>query len=1374
MAVSTSEPKMRQSAEPMELDNLTQRIANLSAAKRALLEKTLKDKNCGAGVKSPIARRATMGPARLSFAQERLWFLDQLEPESRAYNQPKLMRLKGRLDVDALQRALDAIVERHEALRTTFHDGDEHPVQVVGACHPVELPIIDLSAWSGEEQETRVQELVGQLTERRFDLSRDLMLRGALLKLGSAEHVLLLVTHHIASDGWSTGILWQELATLYGAFCKGEPNPLSGLEIQYADFSLWQRQRLQGAVLDAQLSYWTEQISDLRVLELPTDRPRPAVQSYRGARQSYLFSKALSNQLQALSRKHGATTFMTLLAAFQTLLYRYTRQHDITVGSPIAGRARPELEGLIGFFVNMLVLRSDLSGNPAFIDLLARVRKTAFGAYEHQDVPFERLVEALHPERDLSHSPLFQVMFAFQNMPRQSREFPGLTATAMDVKNETSKYDLSLYMWDEPKGLAARLEYNTDLFDGESMNRMLGHFETLLEGVVKNPEQRVSDLPILTPGERDRLLIAWNDTSRELPEEQFVHQLFERHAAHSPAKIALVFAGQQLTYAELNARANRLANYLRGLGVGPEIAVGICMERSLEMVVAVLAVLKSGGLYVPLDPSHPRDRLALVLGDAGISVLLTQERVEKKLPELNVRAIRVDCDNEAIDRASMSNPAVAGDPDSLAYVIYTSGSTGKPKGVQVSHRAVVNFLNAMQAQPGLAADDVLLAVTTLSFDIAGLELYLPLAMGARVVLAASDVAADGLRLAELLADSRATVMQATPATWRMLLEAGWRDEHLKILCGGEAISRELANQLLERASSVWNMYGPTETTVWSAVHRVTLGSGPVPVGRPIDNTRIYILDSYLNPVPVGVPGELYIGGAGLARGYRGRPDLTAEKFIPDPSSILPGARLYRTGDVARYLSDGTIDCLGRIDHQVKIRGFRIELGEIEAILSQHRGVSQAVVTVREIAGDRRLIGYIVGAPENSPETGDLKSFLREHLPEYMIPSDLLFLQHLPVTPNGKIDRRALPPPANASREGEDERLNPRDILELELARIWTKVLQVQSLGIRDNFFSVGGHSLLAMRLFALIEQKFGRRLPLATLFEAPTIERLAALLRRQDWTPSCSSLVPIQPNGSRPPFFCVHAHGGNVLNFKDLARHLGSDQPVFGLQAKGLDGKQPRHTSVEEMAADYLKEIRELQPSGPYFLGGYCFGGKVAYEMAQQLHRQGQEVALLAMIDAFAPGYRTLLPWGPRRMAQLQFHWRNLARSRDKKKYLLEKCATARSRASKFIQKGFAGFYAAVGLPVAVQGATETRPKIKAYRPSRCPTKITVFAPTSSHSGYHKFDSHLGWKYLAAGGLEIHQVPGQVTAIIAEPYVKELADQLRACIERVIRPNAQS
>ncbi len=1033
-----------------------------------------------------------------SFAQQRLWFLDQLEPKSSFYNISRSLALEGVLNLEALRKSLSGILDRHEVLRTTIHLADENPTQVVGESKPCPLSIVDLS--EGQDSQSQRQEAMCRIldteSKRPFDLSRDLMVRATLIRLGPTKHVLLLVTHHIASDGWSSGILWQELATLYAAFSRGEPDPLPEMPIQYADYAVWQRQWLQGKVLETQLSYWTKQLSNTSVLELPTDRPRPAVQSYRGARQSLAFTKVFTDQLQALSRKEGVTFFMTLLAALQTLLHRYSGQEDIAVGTPIAGRTRSETEGLIGFFVNTLVLRSELSANPTFRELLARVRKVALEAYEHQDLPFEKLVEELHPDRDLSRSPLFQVMFAHQNVPRQTFELPGLTVSPVEINNYTAKFDLSLYTTVETQGLKACLEYNTDLFDAATVKRMLGHFEVLLEGIVANPDQRLSELPILTSAERHQLLVEWNDTKTDYPNDKCIHELFEAQVEQTPDAVAVVFEDKQLTYRELNERANQLAHHLRNLGVGPEVLVGICVERSLEMVAALLGILKSGGAYVPLDPTYPSERLAFMLADAQPSVLLTQRQLVEKLSSHKAPLVCLEAEWTGLAGESQDNPVSDVAAANLAYVIYTSGSTGKPKGVPITHRALVNFLHSMRLRPGLVRQDTLLAVTTISFDIAILELYLPLAIGARVVIMRREGAADGRELSEKLSSSGTTVMQATPATWRLLLEAGWEGcKQLRILCGGEALSRELANQLLDKGDSLWNLYGPTETTVWSAVYPVESSGGMVFTGRPIANTQIYLLDSNLQPVPIGVAGELCIGGVGLARDYLNLPDLTAEKFIPNPFSDEHGMRLYKTGDLARYLPDGNIELLGRVDYQVKIRGFRIELGEIENLLSQQPAVREAVVVAREdVPGEKRLVGYVVPSQEPAPLTSELRAFLQQKLPDYMVPSAFVLLQSLPLTPNGKIDRQALPVPDQSRTKLESSFVAPRNQVEELVAGIWAQVLKLEQVGIQDNFFELGGHSLLATQVISRVGRTFQVEPPLRSFFETPTVAGLAMVI----------------------------------------------------------------------------------------------------------------------------------------------------------------------------------------------------------------------------------------------------------------------------------------
>ena len=1056
----------------------------------AISPKTNEDR--GAAAKQSISRRDRSGPCALSFSQETLWFLNQLQPNCPAYNQPNALRLKGNLDIDSMRKALNTIVLRHEILRTTFISPDGNPLQVIGAPQSVELPVVELSDISGMAQQAELDRRILEITNRPFDLSRDLMLRAALLQLSATDHVFLLVMYHIVSDGWSVGVFFQELAVLYEALSSGNPSPLPELPIQYADYALWQRQRLQGAVLERHLSYWKQNLAGVPPLELTSDRPRPAIQSFRGARMSRLFPSRVAESLKALARCERASLFMTLLAVFKLLLYRYSSQDDIVIGSPTANRTRVETEDLIGFFVNTLVLRSNLSGNPSFRELLVRIRKTALEAYEHQDIPFEKLVEELHPDRDPSRSPLLQVMFAHQTARRQIRDMGGLSVSPIEIDNGTAKFELSLYTWEAPEGLKATFEYNTDLFDTATITRMLDHFETLLQGVVKNPNQPIADIPILTEAEKHQLLVEWNGTLRDYPNDQCVHQLFEAQVERTPEAVAVVFEEEQLTYRELNARANQLARYLRNLGAGPDILVCICMERSLEMVVALLAILKSGAAYVPLDPAYPSERLAFILEDTQARMLVTQKNWVAEHEVCNRIVVCLDQDRKIIAYESEKNLVSNITLLNLAYVIYTSGSTGKPKGVQISHGAVVNFLSSMREQPGLSEQDILLSVTTLSFDIAALEIFLPLTVGARVEIVNREVAADGARLWERLENSGATAMQATPATWQLLLEAGWRgSDRLKALCGGQALLKELAAKLLARSSCLWNMYGPTETTIWSALYQVSAADRAAPIGRPIANAQIYLLDRHLNPVPMGVIGELYIGGAGVARGYLNRPELTAEKFIPNPFHEDPGARLYKTGDLARYLPSGNIEFLGRVDHQIKLRGHRIELGEIEAVLEQHPGVRDVVVVAHEYTpSDKRLIAYVVPRQGFAPTTGELHVFIKARLPDHMMPGAFVFLDMLPLTTNGKVDRRVLSLPDMSRSDLSVAFVAPRNPAEEVLAVIWSEVLRVDRVGVYDNFFVLGGHSLLAARVISQIRDALQVDVTLRTLFEKPTLAEL--------------------------------------------------------------------------------------------------------------------------------------------------------------------------------------------------------------------------------------------------------------------------------------------
>jgi amino acid adenylation domain-containing protein/non-ribosomal peptide synthase protein (TIGR01720 family) len=1106
----------------------------------------------------------------LSFAQKRLWFLDKLQPGLSVYNLPAALRLTGNLDVTRLEQSLQSILLRHEILRTSFTVINDEPVQNIAANVKLNLPIIDLRELSPENQESQVIQQAKLLTEQPFQLTEPPLLRVALLQLSDTEFVLILVMHHIITDYWSFRVLVRELISIY------QGQTLTKLPIQFADFATWQQKWLQSEARQNQLLYWQKQLKNYpRELSLPTDYPRKAIQTFKGARLFFTLSPELSEQLRQLSQKHNATLFMTLLTAFNILLYRYSGQEDILVGSTVTSRDRPEIANLIGLFVNNLIFRTSLSGKPSFIELLNQVKETVLGALSHQDLPFEDLVEQLQPERNLSQNPLFQVMFVLHNTPNQTTNLPGLKIEPLETEHSTSRFDISLDMYETPRGLSGTWEYSTELFEQATIERLNEHFQTLLSGIVANPAQSINELSLLTAQEQ-KLFTEWNDTYTDIP-ELTVYELFRQQVAKTPNKIAVFFCDKSLTYQQLEQEANHLAAYLQNIGVQAETRVGICCDRSLEMVISLLAVHKAGGAYVPLDPGYPQERLQFIINDSQISILITQTSLLNNLPEHSAAIICLDNIKQEIKNHSpipitpypQRGPRVPQSPvpsPQLAYLIYTSGSTGTPKGVQILHRSLSNFLTAMSKAPGLTAADNLLAVTTLAFDIAALEIFLPLIVGACLVLVEREVTLDGERLAQAIAQHQITVMQATPATWRLLLASGWRGKpDLKILCGGEALDNTLAQQLLSCTQEVWNLYGPTETTIWSAAQKLTPDE-PVTIGHPIANTQFYVLDQHLQPVPIGVPGELYIGGAGVARGYWQRPDLTAERFIgstplPNPPlgkgrvSHRTGGVLYKTGDRVRYLRDGKLEYLGRLDYQVKIRGFRIELGEIEAVITQYPQVSQAVVSVREDEpGEQRLVAYIVPNSQDLA-VNDLQQFLASKLPKYMIPGVFVPLTALPLTPNGKVDRKALPTPNTQSQVHE----TPRTPTEEVLASIWATVLGVESVGIEDNFFDLGGHSLLATRLISQVRQVFGVELPLRHLFESPRIADLARVIEHSHH--EINPILPIPRTGNLPLSFAQQ-------RFWTLSQ-LEPDSPFYNIplavQIRGdidLDSLQRSFTEV--------------------------------------------------------------------------------------------------------------------------------------------------------------------------------------------------------------------
>lgn len=1304
-----------------------------------------------------------------SFAQQRLWFLHELEPASSAHNLPILLRATGPLDVAALSRALSEIVRRHESLRTTFALVGGEPMQLIAPEPSFELDLEDLSELAEQAGDEEAKRRAIRETRRPFDLARGSLFRACLWRLSEEEHVLLLNTHHAVADGWSFQVLLTELEALYEAFREGRPSPLPPLPIQYADYAAWQRTWLVGEVLEKKLSHWKKRLAGAPpALDLPTDHPRPRVLRAEGATETRSLPSELAESVRRFAQREGATSFMTMLTAFAALLHRYTGRVDIVIGSPIAGRSRPELESLIGLFINTLALRVDLSGDPTVRELLGRVREAALDAYAHQDLPFEKLVEDLKPVRDQSRSPLFQVLFLHQKAFIQPFAAGGVRFSPMRVDRGGSGEDLSLFLIErEGEGLTAGLEYKTTLFDAGSMERMLGHYQTLLEGMLAEPQARLSRLPLLRREERERILVSWNQTSAEFPAGKTLHRLFEEQAERTPQNVAALFGHERLTYRELSDRANRLARFLRRMGIGPEALVGVCLERSLDLVVGLLGVLKAGAAYVPLDPSYPEERLSFMLEDARATVVLTQKRITQRRAFGAARVVCLDADQEQIWQESPASLDERAAPGNLAYVIYTSGSTGKPKGVAIAHKSAGAFLHWAAGAFRDSELSGVLAATSICFDLSIFELFTPLLSGGTVILAENALALPGLPTA-----GEVTLVNTVPSVMAELTRTGEVPSSVKTVnLAGEALPRALVERIYAQPGieRVFNLYGPTEATTYSTVSRVEKGqSSPPAIGRPIANTRVYLVDSNFQPVPIGVPGELYIGGAGLARGYLGRPELTAERFLPDPFGA-EGDRLYRTGDVARYRADGEIEFLGRGDHQVKIRGFRIELGEIEEALAAHPSAKEVVVVAREDApGEKRLVAYLVFEKGADPGAGELRDFLKRTLPDAMVPAAFVLLPALPRAPNGKVDQSALPLPEPTGPAPKAGFVPARDPLESQVARIWEEALGVAPVGTRDNFFDLGGHSFLAMIVFSEIEKAFGRRLPLATLFEAPTVEEIVAILLQEKGISGWSSLVPISSGGTRPPFYCVHAVGGNVLTYADLARRLGPDQPVYGLQAVGLDGSRPPHATVEEMARHYAAEIRRLQPDGPYALGGTSAGGLIAYEVARQLEAAGETVALLALFDTYGPHSVSRRPGvSSARLKVYQIadrfllHFENFlaAERMGKASYVAEKSRRLKNR----FRQRWKRFRRVPLPPVLRLMENAISMALASYIPRPYGGRVTLFRANRGPKGY-EIDPTLGWGRLARE-VEVHHVSGYHGALVYEPRVGPLAKQLAACLE---------
>jgi len=1481
-----------------------------------------------------IPRTGVIAGAPLSFAQQRLWFLDQLTPNSSIYNIPLIVDLDGPLDVEAMCRAIREIVRRHDALRTTFPSHLGIPHQDVQSPDAFCVPVDDLFRCDVDSRDAAVDAAITEDARRPFDLARGPIFRMRLLRLAREQHVLVGAVHHLVFDAWSTGIFFRELTTLYRAFCAGEPSPLPDLPVRYVDFAAWQRDYLQGEHLRREVDYWKEHLKVPPRLAWPTDLRRPASQSFQGGRAHLMLPEDLMARVEAFSGREGVTLYITLLSAFATLLHRFCGQDEMVIGVPIANRTRQELEPLIGFFLNTLPLRLDVSGEPTFRTLLQRIKRVAFSAYAHQELPFEKLVEELRPARSLSHSPLIDTAFVLDNNPGSAyatHAAGDLRLKRRVIDTGTAKFDLAMMLFRRDGGRRATLEYSRDLFEPETASRLLDHYRRLLEGIVSNPDRSIAELPLASDDERTTIATDWSGSTAPYPRDKTLAELFEAEARRAPNAPAVVASDTELTYDALNKQANQLANHLRARGVKVNDRIGVLLERSPDVIVVLLAIVKSGAAYVPLDPSYPRERVASLIHRTGARIVVTRDTLAGEMALDAKLVVRIDTDADAIaSEATGDCPTeVEADvqirrleprildpgsripgPDSLAYTLFTSGSTGTPKEVGVPHRAIVRLAYGMPEVP-LGPGARVLHMSALSFDLSTLEIWGPLLRGGCVVIA-PDKLHTPVELERLLTDQSVSVLWLTASLFNVVI-----DEHPRalapvrhVITGGEALSVNHVERALAALPDtvLINGYGPTEATTFATYHVIARDGRPrpsIPIGRPLANTRVYLLDHHGRAVPAGYPGELWIGGDALARGYLNDAALTAERFRPDPF-VGPPARMYRSGDRARFLSGGSLEFLGRADDQLKIRGFRIEPGEIEAALMAHPLVDRAAVAAHELAASgRSLVAYVVSRQaESPPSSTDLRAFLKSRLPGHMVPKFYEHLDALPLLPSGKTDRRALKPPSlercASTAAGGDTAMNSTELavaavwlellkvqridrhsnffesggdsllaaqavsrlgsamnaplavrslfefptvaglaklldehrpgavafdlastearatayrdpgsrirdpklgfenerrdtglpaaarwakagdIEATLAEVWRNILGVTSVDIDDDFFELGGHSLLAVRVSAELQARFGITLSIASLFEHGTIRAQARLLAQPGQAAEWSPIVAIQPSGTRPPFFLVHAIGGEVLSYASLAAHLGKDQPVYGIRARLEEGAR-FFSSVEEMAATYVRGIRRMFPSGPYLLGGYSGGGLIAFEIAQQLRAAGEDVSLLAMIDCSAPGGARRSHVWPTALFHLlrnAAYWMvdddflnaglGAASSR-----LRSKAITWRARLRGALRGGTPqeiDVRHALGLwhyPDNARDFLEAFHRaLTTYQPRPYDGTVTVIrSRTRRLVAFAPMNPDLGWQRLASRGVQTRLVPGAHDTIIREPRVRKLADVLSQSLD---------
>lgn len=1279
--------------------------------------------------------------------------LDQLHPRSPAHNVACGLRLAGPFDIELFVRAWSEVAQQHEILATVFRAFEGVPRAIGVASSFPQLSVREVKGISGKEREFNLSKLVCEEARQPFDLAVAPLLRASLWPLASSENVLLLVAHRIVCDQSSLEVLVREVALRYEA-CQSGKARIDAPPMQYSEFVSRQQK-----VSEENISYWKQQLSGAPAsLDLPIDRARPAEQTFSGKSQPFSIGKSDLDSLRILAQRHGITLFETLLTAFDVLLSRYSRQDDLTVGTRVSGRTAPANEKVIGPVENMLVLRTDLAGNPSFSDLLARVREVAAGAFSHQDVPFETLLEELPPDRDLSRSPLFQVAFNF-DQPRLDPHGPaGISAVPLDIEFGTERFDVALDLTERSDSIQGKLSYNTDLFEATTIARMVEHFCRLAAGLAADPSRRILEISMLGESERNQILADFNATARSYRSDVCIHNFFEKQVERSPEAIAVVCDRERLTYRELNSRANQVAHYLRGQGVGPEILVGICATRSIEMVVGVLGILKAGGAYVPLDPAYPKDRLAAILEDARAPILLTQKSAAKALPEHAARMICLDADWGDIANESVGNPDRNVAPSNLGYVLFTSGSTGRPKGVALEHRSAATFIQ--WAQEVFLPDEIAgtLFSTSICFDLSVFEMFVPLSMGGMVI-----IAENALALPKLPAAGEVTLINTVPSAIAELIRLEGVPTSVQVVnLAGEALPTSLAQRIYERTSvrKVYNLYGPTEDTTYSTYTLVSRGA-EVTIGRPLPNTQAYILDEGRQPVPIGVPGELFLAGDGLARGYFGREDLTRERFVSNPFAKASDARMYRTGDLARFLPDGNIQYLGRIDNQVKLRGFRIELGEIETVLAKHPSVQSAVVIVREdIPGNKRLVAYVVphGTSATSISTAALKDLVRQRLPDYMVPSAFVELSALPLSPNGKINRRLLPAPDWSGAEGEDAIL-PRSELEATLVEVWQRVLGVPKIGVRDNFFDLGGHSLMAARVLSEVEKITGKELPLSALFRGATVESLAQFIEFQD--ASEPVVMEIQSgDSSSVPFFAIVPPGEESLGYAMLARHMGANQTVYKVQGKTpvLNSKRPySEQEMHALTAEYIAAMRTVQPHGPYCLGGLCDGTHIGEQIVLSLEAQGEEVGLFAIFDTWVMQHS-------QRRWLWKIHYYSQRLRAMKKLSLAARLASYKNIARKKVDNALGKSSARTDWAQAYWP--------EGFTPARFRAPVILFK-RPKQAFYYINDPKMGWGDRTQSGVEIHEIDFHHLEILREPHVRKFGETLAEAMARVSQSNRQ-